>query len=234
MPKILPAIAIEDSAIPVGPDKLYRRRCGEVLHAERESKELLDVVKAEMGSLMFSAQYQQRPVPLEGNLIRREWFCFYDQLPQQGPGSRIVQSWDVATMTGETNDYSVCTTWLMDKVDFYLIDVFRGRLQYPDLRRKVVSLAATHRAGTILIEKAGPGLPLLQDLQRDPPPGMTHPIGQNPEGSKADRMAAQSAKIEAGMFTCRGTPNGSIVSCWSCSPFHAANMMIRSTASRSS
>src|ERR1700746_2934135 len=48
------------------------------------------------------------------------------------------------------------------------------------------------------MEKAGPGLPLLQDLQRDPPPGMTRPIGQNPEGSKADRMAAQSAKIEAG------------------------------------
>jgi len=39
---------------------------------------------------------------------------------------------------------------------------------------------------------------LLQDLQRDTPPGMTHPIGQNPEGSKADRMVAQSAKIEAG------------------------------------
>ena len=27
---------------------------------------------------------------------------------------------------------------------------------------------------------------------------MTRPIGENPEGSKADRMAAQSAKIEAG------------------------------------
>ena len=194
----LPAIAVEDSVIPVGPDKPYRRRCGEVLHAERESKELLDEVKAEMGSLMFSAQYQQRPVPLEGNLIRREWFRFYDQLAQQGPGSRIVQSWDVAAMTGEANDYSVCTTWLMDKADFYLTDVFRGRLQYPDLRRKVVSLAATHRAGTVLIEKAGPGLPLLQDLQRDPPQGMTRPIGQNPEGSKVERMAAQSAKIEAG------------------------------------
>ena len=83
----------------------------------------------------------------------------------------------------------------VDKTDFYLIDVFRGRLQYPDLRRKVVSLGATHRAGTILIEKAGPGLQLLQ---RDLPRGMTRPIGQNPEGSKAERMAAQSAKVEAG------------------------------------
>ena len=30
------------------------------------------------------------------------------------------------------------------------------------------------------------------------PGGMTRPIGVKPEGSKVDRMAAQSAKIEAG------------------------------------
>ena len=30
------------------------------------------------------------------------------------------------------------------------------------------------------------------------PSGMTRPIGVKPEGSKVDRMAAQSAKIEAG------------------------------------
>jgi hypothetical protein len=64
----LPAIAVEDSTIPVGHGKLLTRRRGEVLHAERESPEVLDRIKTEIGSLMFSAQYQQRPVPLEGNL----------------------------------------------------------------------------------------------------------------------------------------------------------------------
>ncbi len=39
---------------------------------------------------------------------------------------------------------------------------------------------------------------LLQDLRAEMPPGMTRPIGVKPEGSKIDRMAAQSAKIEAG------------------------------------
>lgn len=39
---------------------------------------------------------------------------------------------------------------------------------------------------------------LLQDLWRDPPPAMPRPIGRKPEGSKVDRMVAQSAKIEAG------------------------------------
>jgi predicted phage terminase large subunit-like protein len=110
---------------------------------------------------------------------------------------RIVQSWDIAMMTGDANDYSVCTTWWMIKADYYLVDVFRARLQYPDLRRKVASLAAKHGAGTILIENAGPGMALLQDLWRDPSWGIPRPIGQKPEGSKVDRMEAQSAKIEA-------------------------------------
>ena len=39
---------------------------------------------------------------------------------------------------------------------------------------------------------------LLQDLYMEMPRGMTRPIGVKPEGSKQDRVAAQSAKIEAG------------------------------------
>ena len=69
---------------------------------------------------------------------------------------------------------------------------------YPDLRRKVINLAAKHRATTILMEDAGPGMNLLQDLRANMPQGMTRPIGIKPEGSKLDRMVAQSAKIEAG------------------------------------
>jgi predicted phage terminase large subunit-like protein len=82
--------------------------------------------------------------------------------------------------------------------DYYLTDVFRGRVEYPDLRRKVVELAARHRSGTILIEEAGAGLGLVQDLRSNLPAGMTRPIGIIPKGSKADRMVAQTAKIEAG------------------------------------
>jgi predicted phage terminase large subunit-like protein len=193
----LPAIATEDDVIPLGNGHVVHRRAGDVLHPDRESREALERIKAEIGGLMFSAQYQQQPVPLEGNLIRREWFRFYDEVPAP-PVKRVVQSWDIAMATGTNNDYSVCTTWQIVKDDFYLVDLFRGRLEYPDLRRKVASLADKHRAQTILIENAGPGMALLQDLQRDKPPGMTRPVGHNPEGSKTDRMVAQSAKIEAG------------------------------------
>lgn len=193
----LPAIALENTVIALPGGRTMQRHVGDILHPEREGKEALDRIRREIGSLMFSAQYQQRPVPLEGNLIRRDWFRYYDQLPD-APHKRIVQSWDVAMATGGTNDYSVCTTWQMIKGDFYLVDLLRSRLEYPNLRRIVVSMAAKYAAGTILIEDAGPGMALLQDLRRDLPPDMVRPIGQKPQGSKADRMVAQSAKIESG------------------------------------
>jgi phage terminase large subunit-like protein len=80
-------------------------------------------------------------------------------------------------MTSGRNDYSVCSTWLVHKNDAYLLHVYRGRLEYPELRRKVIALAAEHRATTVLIEDAGPGMNLLQDLRASMPRGMTRPIG---------------------------------------------------------
>ena len=130
-------------------------------------RETLERIKAEIGSLQFSAQYQQSPVPPEGNLVKREWFRTYDTAPSRGPGIRIVQSWDIATTTDERNDWSVCTTWAIKKKKFYLLDVWRARVEFPALRRKIVNLALAYQAGTVLIERAGPGLQLVQDLRND-------------------------------------------------------------------
>ena len=76
----------------------------------------------------------------------------------------------------------MCTTWRIIGADYYLIDVFRGRLSYPDLRRRVPDLAEKYAVTIILIERAGPGLTLLQDLREDLPPAMTYPIGIKPRG----------------------------------------------------
>lgn len=194
----LPAIAVEDQSVPIGPDETYDREAGEALHPERESLETLERLKTRLGSLTFSAQYQQRPVPIEGNLIKREWFKHYETPPERTTGTRIVQSWDIATTVGSTNDYSVCTTWMMVKNDYYLIDVWRGRKLYPDLRKMLITLAHRHGPNTIIIEEAGPGIQLLQDLKSDAPPGVPRPVGVKPKGDKRNRMEACSSRFEAG------------------------------------
>ena len=194
----LPSIATEDQEIPLAYGLTHRRKQGDLLHPARESRATLDKIKAQIGSLQFSCQYQQQPIPLEGNIIRRNWFSHYDILPTAGYQTRIVQSWDVAMTTGTLNDYSVCTTWLVNYLDAYLVHVFRDRLEYPALRRKVIALALEHKAETVLIEDAGPGMNLIQDLRADQKKSIVNPIAIKPEGSKVERMVAQSAKIEAG------------------------------------
>src|SRR5262245_23687669 len=191
----LPAIAEQDEEIPLGDGRVYRRKAGELLHPEHEPMNVLEEQKAAMGSQAFSAQYQQAPIPEGGALIRGDWFRTYPRAPERVPGERVVQSWDTATKAGTTNDYSVCTTWLMRGKDRYLLDVFRKRLEYPDLRRKILSHAAAHAATAVLIEDAGTGAPLIQDLRRE---GKLRPIAIRPERDKVVRLEAQSAVIEAG------------------------------------
>jgi predicted phage terminase large subunit-like protein len=194
----LPAIALEDEEIAIGLGAVHRRRAGEALHPERESLAILQEIKRQMGSLAFTAQYLQRPVPPDGNLIKRSWLQWYDEAPAREPGAQVVQSWDIASTTANTADWSVCTTWLVVKRTYYLIDLWRGRLEFPQLRRKMTELANNHKPNRILIEQAGPGLHMIQELRANPVCGVPIPIGIKPEGDKLVRMEAQCARFEAG------------------------------------
>jgi len=194
----LPAIAETEEQIPLGPNEIYTRQRGELLHEKREPRELLDKIKLRLGSFNFSAQYQQAPIPLEGEIIRWEWFRFYDELPTRGSNDRIVQSWDTASKAEEINDFSVCTTWLVQGKDYYLIDVLRERLTYPDLRRRSIDQAHSFRADNLVIEDKGTGTALIYDLRHETSEGLPYPIAFLPESDKVTRMHSQSAKIEAG------------------------------------
>ena len=158
----LPAIADQDEEIPIGNGQVHVRRAGDVLHPERQSREELESLRAQLPPEIYAAQYQQQPVPPGGAMIKRAWVRRYDQLPKSG---QIIQSWDVANKQGEENDYSVCTTWLIYDKRYYLIDLLRGRFDFPTLRRKVSEQAKLHKASQILIEDAGFGTALIQELK---------------------------------------------------------------------
>jgi hypothetical protein len=121
----LPAIADNEHRIAIGPGLFHTMYPGEVLHDARESLADLERIRATIGSFNFSAQYQQSPIPLEGEIVKWPWFLLYDQLPPRKEGSLIIQSWDVAAKAGEFNDYSVCTTWLVN--DSFLYDRFMAQ-----------------------------------------------------------------------------------------------------------
>jgi predicted phage terminase large subunit-like protein len=178
-----------------------------VLHPEREPLAVLNEFKRTMGSLAFAAQYQQQPVPIEGNLVKWSWFRIYDELPELLPADRIIVSWDTAMSSKELADYSACVVLHVHGQTVYVRDVFRGQLDYPDLKRKVIEMYWRWRGATsnctLIIENKGSGMSLLQDLYRD---GI-HAIPVAPEGDKIIRMSEQTARIEAGsVFLPRQAP----------------------------
>ena len=196
----LPAVAELEQQIEIGPGKFHTRHIGDLLHPQRESKAILDSIKRTMGSATFAAQYQQSPVPPDGNMIDWSWFQWYD--PDKSPKfEKIVISWDTAMKATERSDYSVATVWGEYFGFYYLLDVIRERLEFPALLRKVKQVYDHWhvRIGlrpTLVIEDAGFGTALIQELRHQ----QIRAHSMRPVADKITRMAAQSAKIEAGQI----------------------------------
>jgi predicted phage terminase large subunit-like protein len=192
------AIAETEERYEIRPGRFFERKAGEALHPEREPIFVLDRIKAEQSSFVFSAQYQQKPLPLEGEILKWEWFPRYEVEPSKSGNDEIVQSWDTASKVGDFNDYSVCTTWLIKDKKYYLLDVYRERLIYPELKRAIIAMAERFRPNAILIEDKASGTGLIQDIRADRNANARALIAIEPEGDKRQRAAAQSAVIEAG------------------------------------
>lgn len=191
----IPAIAEADEVHQIGPERFHRRRSGEVIDPRREPLKVLERIKTTLGTRAFSAQYQQEPLPLDGGLFKWSWFGTYEKSPEREPGTIVTQSWDTASKAGELNDYSVATTWMHHNNKHYLLHVERVRLEYPALRKRIISYAQRWIPDAVLIEDKGSGTSLLQDLRAD---GSLHAIAVEPDGDKVMRASRESAKIEAG------------------------------------
>jgi predicted phage terminase large subunit-like protein len=192
----LPVIAEQEERIAVGDNRYHVRQVGDLLHPERESLRVIEEIRAQLGTGLFSAQYQQAPVPPGGAMIKTAWVRRYDHLPSASGTRRVVQSWDTASKTGPDNDWSVCTTWFFVDKHFYLLDVLRGRWDYPTLKARAIDYARRHRAQKILVEDAGVGTALIPELRK-----AGFAVKEvRPEHNKEARISTQSAKIESGFM----------------------------------
>jgi predicted phage terminase large subunit-like protein len=165
------------------------------LHPERESIKTLETIRDTIGTYNFAGQYQQTPAPAGGGLVREAWFKRYDPATLDMSFKQIVQSWDTANKPSQLADYSVCTTWGLRGDHFYLLNVFRKKLGYPDLKRAVREQERLFKATSILIEDKASGTQLIQDLIED---GLSKVVRIAPDGDKIMRLHAQTAPIENG------------------------------------
>jgi predicted phage terminase large subunit-like protein len=174
----------------------HQRRIGDILHPEREPRDVLDNLRKSMGEYNFAGQYQQSPAPLGGGMVKQEWFKRYSDRDVPQSFDQIIQSWDTANKSTELADYSVCTTWGTKNNRIYLLHVLRERMTYPDLKRAVRRQWEMHRPDIILIEDKASGTQLIQELVEEE----VHNVQRvKSERDKIMRMHAQTASIENGL-----------------------------------
>jgi len=194
----------EDDADYGKPDPLGREP-GEYMISARGRTER-DWVKKEreVGSRVWTAMYQGRPSPTEGNILKREWWRRYDipQWLERPDGSRwatsydeLLMSWDLAFKNTEDSDYVVGQVWLRRGADAYLVDQVRGQWDFVETCRQFEDLVARWPQAVLkLIEDKANGPAVIAALNRKIP-GI---VPVEPDGGKEARASAVAPLVEAG------------------------------------
>lgn len=132
----------------------------------------------------------------QGRIIKREWFKFFElhELARKRRLSKI-QIWDTAGKTKQENDFSVCETWIESDDGYYLTNLFRERLEFPELKKKAIELYEKEIPDQVWIEDKSSGTALIQELRRN----TKIPIKEiSAEKDKLEYVNACSPLIEAG------------------------------------
>lgn len=157
----LPALAEQND--PLG------RSPGQPLWPEWENDEALARKRRAVGPRDWSALYQQRPAPEEGDYFKAEWLRPYDKAPARDT-LRIYGGSDYA-VTADGGDFTVHAVVGLDPEGrMYLLDLWRGQTaadrwieSFCDLVRKWKPLGWAEEQGQI---RSGVG-PFLERRQRE-------------------------------------------------------------------
>jgi len=191
----LPAIEVRDRKIALPDGGTWTRPKRDILLPGHMDKEDLEAKRREMGSAKFEAQFQQAPAPAGGNIIKPEWFGIVPAVLRRSDYEAVIQSWDPAFVPGESNDYSVCTTWGLIGNYIDLLDVHRAQYLQPDLLRVAAKLREKWKPHLLIVEAVGGGRGIYDQLHRQDRIGIW---GHKPKPGKDERMALQSPKLEEG------------------------------------
>jgi predicted phage terminase large subunit-like protein len=179
---------------------------GQPLWGDRYPLETLERIRSTLPFRDWSALYMQQPTTEEGGILKRKWWQRWtdDDAPEC---QHVVLSIDGAYSAKTSADFSAATIWgyFRKKVDgdidrrpaadsLILLNAWKGRVEYPDFRARVLELIREHQPDTILIEDKASGQSLIQELRRA---GIAV-VAYQPDRDKVARAYAASNMIESG------------------------------------
>ena len=173
------------------------RKMGAALWPRRFGKRRLAQIAKSVGSFVWNALYQQRPVAAEGNVLKKAWWKRYEGSPRDiaAECDTIIQSWDLAFKDSDGSD-SVCgQVWGRNGADLYLLHSVTAVLDFPATREAIRAMSREWPEATAkLVEDKANGPAIIADLKRE----LAGLIPVEPQGGKMARVVAVSPLVEAG------------------------------------
>lgn len=165
---------------------------GELLDPVRFPQYRIDEMKKDMGSYIWAGQYQQSPAPAEGGLIKKAWIRSYDLNDEGNPriitkdGAEYninpmdcirfftvdpaVTDKEIGEKKQHDPDYTVISAWCVFQSHLgtllILLDLFRDRMEGPEILPKLQQMSRLWRPAVIGVESIAYQLNLFQEARR--------------------------------------------------------------------
>jgi phage terminase large subunit-like protein len=190
-----------------------RKKKGQLLFSSRFTKAVVESAMEDLGEYGIAGQYQQRPVPAGGGIIKKHW---WRRWPNDIPVpfcEHTFHSWDTAFSTDDhkKSAHSARTRWGIfwneqrQRWCLICLGVWNGQVGYDELREKAIQDDRDYEPDAQVIEAKATGISLLRDLRRALPskirsysPGTGGMLGSRGE-DKISRAHAASAAFESGL-----------------------------------
>jgi len=168
-----------------------RTEDGEPLWPERFDEEF--VAGEKRNPWVYAAQYQQRPAPRGGGIIKSDWWTLWDA-KEYPLFDYVLASLDTAYGSKETADHSAMTIWgvfsedIVNRAERYmdhegrvvdgnigpnvfapkvmLIYAWSKNLQFHELIQETVAQCRKYKVDMLLVENKASGISIAQELRR--------------------------------------------------------------------
>ncbi len=160
-------------------------------------------IRIRSGARTWASLYQGHPSPVEGGILKRDWWQFYDQplWLTRPDGANILSqyddllmSWDLTFKDTAGTDFVAGQVWMRRGADAYLLDQVCERMDFVRTCAEFRAMAARWPQAVLkLVEDKANGPAVISALSRVVP-GI---VPEEPHGSKEARAAAVSPLIEA-------------------------------------
>jgi predicted phage terminase large subunit-like protein len=148
---------------------------------------------AEGGMRAWNALYMGRPTSAEGNIFKREWWKYYNKLPENIQLLGI--SVDATFKDSDTSDFVAIEVWGKLNNNYYLIDLIKKRMDFPETLKAIRYMADKYPTKhSILIEDKANGSAIISMLKHE----IGGIIAITPTESKVARANAITGIVEAG------------------------------------